>query len=59
MPYTPAQRRLFAVQYRNGELSKREFDRRMSEGTRKDVDRSGHAKHAKRKSRRKRRVSRR
>src|SRR6185437_12769497 len=51
-PFTPAQRRLFAVQYRNGELSKREFDKRMAEGTRTDVDRSGHAKGAKRSKKR-------
>jgi hypothetical protein len=53
MPWTPAQRRLFAVQYRNGELSKAEFDRRMGEGTRKDVDKSGHAKRPKRTTKRK------
>jgi hypothetical protein len=53
MPWTPAQRRLFAAQYRSGELSKAEFDRRMAEGTRKDVDKSGHARTAKRKSKRK------
>lgn len=44
MPWTPAQRRLFAVQMRKGELTKKEFDRRMDEGTRKDVDKSGHSK---------------
>ena len=52
MPWTPAQRRLFAVHMRNGELSRKEFNRRMGEGTRKDVDRSGHAKKAKRSKRR-------
>lgn len=44
MPWTPAQRRLFAVQMKRGEISRKEFDRRMAEGTRKDVDRSGHAR---------------
>lgn len=47
MPYTPAQRRLFGAQMRRGDLSKAEFDRRMGEGTRKDVDKSGHAKTSK------------
>jgi hypothetical protein len=32
---------------RRGDLSKAEFDRRMGEGTRKDVDKSGHAKTSK------------
>jgi len=52
MPFTPAQRRLFAVQYRRGELSKKEFDKRMSEGVRTDVDRTGHARKAKRSKKR-------
>jgi hypothetical protein len=55
MPWTPAQRRLFAVQYRKGELSKAEFDRRMGEGVRKDVDRTGHARKKKRDDKRKKR----
>jgi hypothetical protein len=47
MPFSPSQRRLFAVQMMNGEISKAEFNKRMSEGTRKDVDKSGHVKHPK------------
>lgn len=44
MPYTPAQRRLFGAQLQRGELSRKEFDRRMHEGVRSDVDRTGHAR---------------
>ena len=44
MPWTPAQRRLFAVKYRRGEMSRAQFDKMMREGTRSDVDRSGHAR---------------
>lgn len=36
---------------RRGEISRKEFDRRMAEGTRKDVDKSGHARKPKRKKR--------
>jgi hypothetical protein len=32
-----------------GELSRKEFDRRMAEGTRKDVDKTGHARKKSRK----------
>lgn len=47
MPWTPAQKRLFGAKYRRGELSKAQFDKMMHEGTRKDVNASGHAKHKK------------
>lgn len=43
MPWTPAQIRLFGAQAARGEISEREFKKRREEGTRKDVDRSGHA----------------
>jgi hypothetical protein len=48
MPWTPAQKRLFGAKYRRGELSKAKFDKMMHEPTRKDVDKSGHAKATKR-----------
>lgn len=44
MPWTPAQRRLFGAQYSRGELTKKELKRRMAEGTRTDVTKTGHAK---------------
>jgi hypothetical protein len=44
VPWTPAQRRLFGAQMSRGELSRKEFDRRMAQGTRKDVDKTGHAR---------------
>jgi hypothetical protein len=49
VPWTPAQRRLFGAQMSRGELSRKEFDRRMAEGTRNDVDKAGHARKSKRK----------
>lgn len=54
MPWSPAQIRLFGAQMRRGELSKKEFDRRVHEGTRKDVNKSGHVK--KKKSAKKKRM---
>lgn len=44
MPWTPAQERLFFAQARRGEISEAEARRRAREGTRKDVDATGHAK---------------
>ena len=48
MPYTPAQRRLFFAQAGRGEISEAEARRRAREGTRKDVDKTGHARKTKR-----------
>jgi hypothetical protein len=56
MPFTEKQRKLFAIKYRNGELSKAKFDKMMSEGIRKDVDRNGHVR-SKRKKKRSRKRS--
>ena len=53
MPWTPAQRRLFFAQAERGEITHAEAERRAKEGTRTDVDRTGHARKSKRKSRRK------
>lgn len=44
MPWSPAQRRYFGYQLSKGEISRAEFNRRMSEGTRTDVDKSGYVR---------------
>ncbi len=54
MPWTPAQKRLFFAQAERGDTSKAEAKRRADEGTRTDVDKTGHARKKARKRGRRR-----